>query len=179
MKNIRNSKYDSVLDEVEKTYPNYSLCSYENLGRITGKLEITNPSRFWNERCREMLQAINDINVIFHRYPDSYKSKMLVSPQFQGFFHSQLFPYLSPKIQDQKNASSEDTAMMIKICSNFLQIGLSGILKSMPSDFTHILEPKIQEIFSLMEAINQYTNRIAPNYSKSTNFPFDLYAKYT
>jgi len=175
MKSIRNSKVDSVLDVIEKTYPSYRLCSYENLARINGKLKITNSSRFWNDRSHDVLSAIHDINVTFHRYPESHKQKILASKEIETLFHSQIFPHLESKIRDSKNASPEDTAMMVKICSNFMKIGLSGLLRSMPSDFTHILEPKIQEIFSLMDAINQYTNRIAPRHAKISEFPFDLY----
>jgi len=178
MKPIRDSKVDAVLEDIKKTYPNYSLCSPENLARITKQdgFEITNESRFWNERCKEILIAIHDINVIFHRYPDSYKTKIIASHEFETLFHSQIFSFLEPRIKDKKNASPEDTAMMIKLCSKFIQIGLSGMLRSMPSDFTYILEPQIQEVFTLMSAINQYTRRIAPRYAKSTEFPFNLYA---
>jgi hypothetical protein len=175
MKSIRTSKVDSVLDDVEKTYPSYNLCSYENLARINGKLKITNPPRFWNERSHEVLSAVHDINVTFHRYPDSHKQKILASKEIETLFHSQIFTYLESKIRDSKKASPEETAIMVKICSNFMKIGLSGLLKLMPSDFTHILEPKTQELFTLMNAINEYTNRISPRHAKTSEFPFDLY----
>ena len=68
--------------------------------------------------------------------------------------------------------------MMVKLCTNFLRLGLSGMMQTMPSEFAHILQPKYEEIFSLMSAINEYTRRVAPRHAKFTEFPFDLYAKY-
>ena len=177
MKPIRTSEYDAVLSDIQETYPNYKLCSHENLGRICRELEITNEPRFWNERSKEILQAIQDINVTFHRYPDFYKNRILASKELESLFDTQIFPHLVPKIKDMKNADPKDVAMMVKICSNFLRIGLSGLLQSMPSDFTYLLEPKIQEVFSIMSAINSYTQRIAPRYAKSIQFPFDMYEK--
>ena len=178
MKKVRSSDDDSVLEFVKKTYPKYTLCSYENLGRLIGKTIITNESRFYNERCQEILNTIHNINQTFHHYPDSYKDKMISSHEFDSLFFSQIFPHLKNKIKEWKNPKPEDTVMMIKLCSNFIHIGLTGMLQSMPSEFIHILEPKVRELFTMMNAINQYTKRIAPKYSKSTEFPFDVYSNY-
>ena len=177
MKNIRNSKYDSVLEQLEETYPTYKICSYENLGRITGKLKITNESRFWNERCEEVLSAIQDLNVTFHCYPDKYKIKMIVSPQFESLFTSQIFPFLIHEIQYAKKQNPEQITMMIKLCEMYLKIGLDGTKGTMPSEFQDILETKFNDIMLLMQSINQYTKRLAPKQSKATEFNFDFYNK--
>ena len=173
----RTTKDDSVLYALEKTYPDYSLCSYENLGRVTRKFKITNSSRFWNERCEEVLKPIHDINQTFHYFPESYQEKMILSREIQVLFETNIFSNLKKKIKDKKNPKPKDTAMMIKLCSRFMDIGLTGMLQTMPSDFIHILTPKVQELFTLMSAINQYAERIAPSFAKSTEFPFDMYEK--
>jgi len=64
---------------------------------------------------------------------------------------------------------------MIKLYSNFLQIGMQGILQQMPSEFTHILEPKVQEIMELMNAIKQYTKAVAPKKAQVMDFPFSQF----
>jgi len=173
----RTSEDDSVLYALEKTYPDYSLCSYENLGRVTRKFEITNPSRFWNERCEEVLKPIHDINQTFHYFPELYQEKLILSHEVQVLFETNIFPHLESKLKDKKNPDPKDTAIMIKLCSRFMNIGLTGMLQTMPSDFTNILAPKIQELCTLMSAINQYAERIAPSFAKSTEFPFDMYEK--
>ena len=176
MKSIRSSKQDTVLDMLEETYPYYSLCSYENLGRMTGEFKITNKPRFWNERCREVLSAIQDLTVTFHRYPKNYQMKMIVSPQFESLFSSQIFPFLENKIQYGKT-NPEYTAIMIKMCSMYLRLGLDGMKKTMPSEFQQILQTKFDDIMLLMQSINQYTKRLAPKHSKATEFNFDFYNK--
>ena len=177
MKPIRNSGYDAVLIELKKTYPNYSLCSYENLGRVTRKFKITNSSRFWNERCEEVLKPIHDINQTFHYFPEIYQEKLIFSKELKVLFETNIFPHLGKKIKDMKDPEPKDTAIMIKLCSRFMNIGLTGMLQTMPSDFTHILATKVQELFTLMNAINQYAERIAPSFARSTEFPFDMYEK--
>ena len=177
MKNIRDSKYDSVLEQLEKTYPTWNLCSYENLGRITNEFPITNKPRFWNERCEEVLSAIHDLNVTFHRYPKNYQMKMIISPEFESLFSSQIFPFLQSKIKDTKNPNPEQTAIMVSMCQMYLKLGLDGMKETMPSEFLHILQAKFDDIMLLMDSINQYTKRIAPKYTKSIDFDFDFYTK--
>jgi len=176
MRNIHDSKHDSVLDQLEKTYPTHTLCSYENLGRITGEFKITNKPRFWNERCEEVLSAIHDLNVTFHRYPKNYQMKMIISPEFESLFSSQIFPFLENKIQYGKT-NPEYTAIMIKMCSMYLRLGLDGMKKTMPSEFQQILQTKFDDIMLLMNSINQYTKRLAPKESNATEFNFDFYNK--
>lgn len=175
MKIGHESIHDAVLERLEKTYPDWSLCSYDDLGRMYGDFVITNTSRFWNERSIEVLSAFHEINGTLHRFPDSYLRKIILSPQFSSLFEAQVFAFLEKKIQHEKNPNAEDVVLMMKLCSIFLRIALNGMKQSMPSEFTHILEPKLEEVFTLMSAINQYTKRIAPSYAKSTDFPFDLY----
>jgi len=177
MRNIHGSKYDSVLEQLKVTYPAYTLSSYENLGRITNEFEITNKPRFWNERCEEVLSAIQDLDVTFHYYPDKYKMKMIISPQFESLFSSQIFPFLQNKIKDTKNPNPEQTAIMVSMCQMYLRLGLDGMKETMPSEFLHILQAKFDDIMLLMDSINQYTKRIAPKYTKSIDFDFDFYTK--
>jgi len=177
MKSIRISDTDTVLEMLEETYPTYKICSYENLGRITGKFEITNKPRLWNERCEEVLSAIHDLNVTFRRYPDKYKMKMITSHEFETLFSSQIFPFLQHKIGNTKNPNPEQTAMMIKMCGMYLKLGLAGMTASMPSEFAYILQTKFEDIMLLMDSINEYTRRIAPKSSSTIDFSFNFYDK--
>ena len=177
MKSIRTSHIDAVLEMLEETYPTYKLCSYENLGRLTGEFKITNKPRFWNERCEEVLSGIQDLDVTFHRYPDKYKMKLITSHQFESLFTSQIFPFLENRIQYAKKQNPEQITMMIRLCEMYLKIGLEGMKGTMPSEFQQILQTKFDDIMLLMNSINQYTKRLAPKHSKATEFNFDFYNK--
>ena len=175
MRYRQTARGEHVLDMLIKTFPTHKICSYENLGRIMGESKITNEPRFWNERCEEVLSTINDINVTFHRYPEKYKMKMIVSPQFESLFTSQIFLFLRDKIKHTKNSQPEDTVMMIKLCGIFLKIGLGAMKNVMPSEFLDIFQKKFDDMMLLMYSINQYTKRIDPKHTKSTEFNFDFF----
>ncbi len=172
MRSIRSSESTFEINALKDTYPNFKICSYENLHKLKNSSQITNKSRFYNERCQEILQLFEDMNSTIHFYPDKYLEKIFASKDFSTFFHSQLFPFLENKIESKREPDEDTMTLMIKLCSSFLNIGLAGIIKMMPTEFTHILEPKTRELFTLMDTIQQYTERIAPNQAKKTRFPF-------
>jgi len=171
MRSIQSSKVEAEIDALKDTYPNYTLCSYENLRKLKNSQEITNKSRFYNERCQEILQFFEDMNSSATLIPDKYLEKIFASKDFSTFIDSQVFLYLQTKIE-KGEADEETIAIMIKLCSSFLNLGLGGIIKMMPPEFTQILEPKTSELFALMNTIQQYTERISPNQAKKMNFPF-------
>jgi len=175
MKQIRTSDRDSVIEQLEKTYPDFKLCSYEHLGMMNKQLEMDkNTSRFWNNRSSEVLKSIKEMNNVMHYFPDTYFEKIIADREFAMFFHSQYMLYLNKQVK-KKKADPDKVALMIKLYSNFLQIGMQGILQQMPSEFTHILEPKVQEIMELMNAIKQYTKAVAPKKAQVMDFPFSQF----
>jgi|TARA_B110000263_G_C15075481_1_gene403830 hypothetical protein len=177
MKSIPTAVDIAVLKHLEKTYPDFKLCSYENLGRLNYQQKIMNPYRFWNERSREVIKSIHEINVTLHRFPDKHIMKIIASPTFESLFFSQVFPYLEKKIHDTKKPNPEEMVMMIKLCDKFLKIGLEGMKQTMPDEFQQLLQVKYDEFMSLMQAINQHSKKLSPNEFKKTEFTFDLHTK--
>jgi hypothetical protein len=179
MKEIPSSSNDSVLDNIEDTYPNYKLGSYQNLVKIKNPDKIRNSSRFWNERSEELLNAINDINDTFYHFPVKQKFKIISSKHYQRLF-DEIFVFLDNKIKSTKNDKKqnlEQFTMMMKLSEKFLKIGLEGIEKTMPDEFNEILETKIKDIMLEVQSITKLTERLSPKKSNEVDYDFDYYTR--
>ncbi len=180
MVQIHSNKQDKVLNELSNTYPNFALCSPENLARLLKKehFSISNESRFYNERCQEILQTWIDVGNVFHRFPELYQKKMIASNAFRSLFETQIFSTLDNEarknLKKKKLTSNEEKnmALLIKLYTDFFRIGLNGLNRLMPSEFTHLLADQVKPIIQNMNAINDYTRRIAPEKAKLSLFPF-------
>ena len=179
MKNIPTSNDDSVLEDIKNTYPNYKLGSYKDLVMIKNQDKISNPSRFWNENSKNLLNAINDINNTFYHYPDKQKLKIITSKHYQRLF-DEIFVFLDNKIKSTKNDKKqnlEQFTMMMKLSEKFLKIGLEGIEKTMPDEFNEILETKIKDIMLEVQSITKLTERLSPKKSNEVDYDFDYFTR--
>jgi len=179
MKKRPTSIDDSVLEGLKEKYPNYKLCSYDNLVRIKNPDKITHSSRFWKDRSRELLNAINDINDTFYDYPDKQKFKILSSTHYQTMF-KEIFLFLDNRISSttkHTRESRDEVAMIMKLSEKFLKIGLEGIEKTMPDEFDEILETKIKDIMLHVKSISKLTERLSPKKSNEVSYDFDYYLR--
>ena len=177
MKNIRTSTDESVLDMIKNTYPNYAIGSYKDLVMIKNPDKITNSSRFWNDRSKELLNAVSDINDTFYNFPDKQKLKIIGSKHYDRLF-DEVFLFLDKKISSTKNdekQSIEELTMMMKLSEKFLKIGLKGIEKTMPEEFDEILETKIKDIMLHVQSITKLTERLSPKKSSEVSYDFDFF----
>jgi len=177
---IRSREQNKVLNELRNTHPDFVLCTPENHCRLIFPkiFPISNESRFYNERCQEILQTWKDIGDVFHRFPDIYQKKMIASRAFRSLFETQIFSTLDNEarknLRKKKLTASEEKnmALLIKLYTDFFRIGLNGLIRLMPSEFTHLLSEQVKPIVDNMFAINDYTRRIAPEKAKLSLFPF-------
>ncbi len=179
MKYRRTSERDSVLDDLEKTHPQFKLCNYEDLARLRSPQiwTISNKARFYNDVSEKILQAWDDISSMFYLMPESYRKKLITAKEFENMFTNNIFSFLEQDIdkkeRQKKLRESEDEILMLyKLYSTFLRIGLSGMLNLMPYEFGHILRSQMQQTFDMMQAISSYGERIAPTKAKRAKFPF-------
>ena len=179
MRKIRESGDDAVLEQIKKTYPNFKLCSYENLVMIKNQDKISNPSRFWNKNSEILLHAINDINNTFYHYPDKQKLKIISSIHYQTWFE-EMFKFLKKKTKSTKNKkkqSLEEITTMMNLSEKFLKVGLDGMKITMPDEFQEILQTKIDDIMLQMKSITELTKRLSPKSSNAVDFNFDFHPK--
>ena len=182
---IPNTKQQKVLSELSNTHDGFGLCSFENLARIKDSktFSITNKSRFWNDRCEEILHTWNDTNKVFHYFPENYQKKMIASREFGSLFLTQILvtlendlDSLERKKKKKKQLTQDEEqnyVMLLKLYSKFFNIGLAGIERLVPTEFHQIIYEQVESIKTLMRAIDSYTQRLAPNQVISSKFPFE------
>ena len=179
MKKIPNALDTAVLEEIKKTYPNYKLSSYENLVMMKNTDKITNPSRFWNARSDELLNAINDINDTFYHFPDKARFKIISTKHYNTFFE-EIFQFLDNKVfstQKDKRQSIDEFTMMVKLSEKFLKLGLEGLEKTMPDEFDEILETKIKDLMLHVKSISELTKRLSPKKHNEVSYDFAYYLR--
>jgi len=179
MKYRRTSERDSVLEDLEKTHPNFKLCKYEDLARLRSPeiWTISNQARFYNEISEKILQAWDDISSIFYYLPASYRKKLIVTREFESLFTNNIFSYLTQEInkkerQKKLKESEDEIILLYKLYSTFFRIGYNGLTDLMPPEFSFIFNKQTEETLSLMRAISSYGERIAPTKAKRARFPF-------
>lgn len=176
-----SSSNEHVLEELEKTYGDITLCTKSNLAHLLYPdfFPISHPSRFFNERAEEILKSWSDCSAYFHRLPKSIQWKIIASRQFERLFQRQILPTLLKEVQKkefQKNLKKADKelATLQQLYRHFLEIGLTGYVNLMPVEFQNIINKKLDEVFELMQMITKYTYKIAPNKAKLKDFPFSV-----
>ena len=181
MKKQQSAKAINVSSEIKNAYLGFKLCSHEHLCTLRDPVLFPNTdmSRFYRERCTEILSTWSDISSIFHLLPKSYQKKLIASREFERLFQSQILSTLQNEVQDKEwknklDETNKEYLVLQQLYSNFLTIGLEGITKLMPLEFHNIIQGKIDEVFELIQMITMYSNRIAPRKAKLKNFPFSV-----
>ena len=173
----RSSSNEHVLEEIEKTYGDITLCSKNNLAHLLYPeiFEIKHPSRFYNARAEEILKSWRDCSAYFHRLPKRTQRKIIASREFERLFQSQILPTLLREVQTKefqkklKLADKELTTLQ-QLYRHFLEIGLKGYVNLMPVEFKNIINKKLDEVFELMQMVTMYSKRIAPKKAKLKDF---------
>ena len=181
MKKQQSAKAIKVSSDIKNAYLGFKLCSHEHLCTLRDPVLFPNTdmSRFYRERCTEILSTWSDISSIFHLLPKSYQKKLIASREFERLFQSQILSTLQNEVQDKEwknklDETNKEYLVLQQLYSNFLTIGLEGITKLMPLEFQNIIKKKLDEVFELMQMVTQYSNRIAPRKAKLKNFPFSV-----
>jgi hypothetical protein len=147
---------------------------------IYSKQMINQFKGFWKDRSKELLSAIHDINNTFYDFPDKQKLKIIASKQYQTLFE-EISLVLAKKIkasQNDKKQNLEELSLMMNMSEKFLKLGLEGIQKSMPEEFSDILETKIKDIVLEVQSITKLTKRLSPK-SNEVDLDYDFYTRGT
>ena len=181
MKIKRSSSNEHVFEEIEKTYSDVTLCSVTNLIHLKypKRYPPTHPSRFYNERAEEILKSWRDCSAYFHYLPKQTQRKIIASREFERLFQTQILSTLQDEVQTKEfqkklKHADKELATLQQLYRHFLEIGLTGYVNLMPTEFKNIINKKLDEVFELMQMITQYNKRIAPKKSKLTYFPFSV-----
>jgi hypothetical protein len=156
------------------------------------------PYEHQNRLCRtvtdKILQSLLDFHYAFRFLPESYKKEIIQSPEFSSFM-SNIFsvgqveiekldketeypPSQNEKTVDEKvvNEKTTNNTITTNLYQKFFNIGLDGLIKTLPQDFIPHLQNEIKPLLMLMIAISKNTKS---KYPVQLEFPTWVYDNRT
>ena len=157
MKKGQDAKQEGILDEIKETHPNLTLIKPIEFARLfyPKDFHFENKPRLYREVTEKVIQSFNDYHYATRELPTSYKVKIITSRGFNDCLQS-IFRDMA--YVDKKQESEEpDKQLSFMMYYNFFNIGIEGLIKSMPEEFRYTLQDQIRPVLLLMQAITRFT----------------------
>ena len=193
------AKQEKELREFRKSFPKYKLSKLLDLARFM-RPEIfpySKQNRLNRDMKNGILEHLNDIEIIMSRLTKKQKRDILTHDQFNRtlgqFFEIARQIQTKPIIKTTKgkkeivgyqvNTSSIENLQSVVMFENFFNIGLMGLIDSMPHEFKDYLISQAKPMVQLMYAMTKQYNSLSRNKIPMPKFPdilvLDEFPKYT
>lgn len=158
MRKRQNAKQEKELDNLKETFSEYKLTNYLDLARlrISKTFPYENKPRIYREVSKSILQSFEDMQLIFHFLPLSYRTKIIADSRFHRLLTEQIFPSLKQKEQKIDKDSESTKYESYVIYQSMFTIGIEGLIRSMPTGFQNYLLNQITPLMQLMESITLF-----------------------
>lgn len=177
-KKRHTARLEEVQASLEKTYPDFELCSYDYLAYLAYPElnKLKKKSRVYRTVADRQKKFINEITITmrkmqFEDRPKSYVSEFLSSKEFNDFQDILMKTYLHPKIQKSEEA--------MVIYSNLMIMGANGIKHLMPKSFHSALDRDLIPLQKLCHSIAEYSKKMGKKgemaYQGLTDLDFTIY----
>ena len=159
MKKRQTAKQEKKLEEIKKTYPDLKLIDHNEFVKLHHPdiFPISNESRFYREVSNKILQSFSDFHYAFLKLPSSYKIKILTSRDFSDFINM-----ITSQDYVLKKSEDYEKAFTFLLYQNFFNIGIKGLIETMPREFQTYLNDQMRPILSLMHSIAEYSLKMNP-----------------
>ena len=172
------ARLEDVQTDLERTYPDFELCSYDYLAYLAYPElnKLAKPSRVYRHIADRQKKFFREMTITlrkmqFENRPKSYLSEVLSSKEFNEFQDILMKIYLNPKIQKSEEA--------MVIYSNLMIMGANGIKHLMPKSFHSALDRDLIPLQKLCHSIAEYSKKMGKKgemaYQGLTNLDFNLY----
>ena len=98
-------------------------------------------------------------------------SLFFLDEKFLIFLDDEVIKGTLKKKDSKKKQDDVKKHELFQLYMNLFNIGIEGLLETMPSDFHHYLATQLKPIFNLMQSISMYSNSI----TGSKEFPYIKY----
>jgi len=115
-----------------------------------------NDERKLSRSKRKIKQSLIDFHYAFSRLPDSYKTKILTDRSFNDFM---ITINQFAKRVDTKQDKEPEKLFSFNMYYNFFNIGMDGLIKTMPTDFQQYIDEQMRPILLLMQSISRFSNK--------------------
>jgi len=157
MKKRLTSKQEKIFNDIKKTYPNLTLIKPIEFARLfyPNDFPFENKPRLYREVTEKVIQFFDDYHYATRQLPTSYKVKILTSRGYDDCIQSIIrdMTYVNKK----QKSEEPDKRISFMMYHNIFNIGIEGLIKSMPEVFRNTLQDQIRPVLLLMQSITQFT----------------------
>ena len=153
-KRLNKTKTDLVqhVELLEKTFPKFSLDTHEHLAYLINRnYGYSNIHKIERTMLSKSLAHLQSMSTFLTYADTSYRSQYYSSPEFLS--HLNMILNFSP------TKKQEDFENSITIYSSFVKLGLNGLKKNMPSEFSTVLDNMVNPLMDLLESIKEFSIR--------------------
>jgi len=142
------------MELIEKDYPAFDLISKDKLAYLMNRdLGHSNMHKVQREAYVNVLKYLFEANLIMMNLDTKYQAKVVHNSYFHNYMR--MIMDIQPK-EDEQNDIDNTLAMW----SNFVRIGLEGLRRNMPNEFSNVIDNMMNPISDLLEGISRYSVRL-------------------
>jgi len=166
---IQKQAQDPVTVWLKDTHPEFRTTKRINLLRLREpkKFPYENKVRLHNDVTKDLIEVFNELNTYFYYLPVKNRMKVLQSTEFIRFVTEQWLVALEAndvQIAEQKKAGEYNASQDLSYQNylNLFNIGLEGLIKTMPQEFQSYISSQLKPMFKLMQSIAKFTGKDVP-----------------
>lgn len=164
---IQEIKQRKELDNIKNTHPNLKVINHLEFARLF-KPEIfvyPNQNRLFRQVTDKIIQSLDDFFYAFKKLPQSYKEEIILNPEFSSMINMVFSAgqiTRQTKRERDKTKEDENNSITTDIYQKFFNIGLEGLIKTLPYEFGPYLKSEMKPLLLLMLAISKTTTTKKP-----------------
>ena len=150
-KRLNKTKANLVqhVEQLEKAFPNFTLDTHEHLAYLINNYGYSNIHKIERAMLAKSLAQLSSSTLFLTHADTTYRTQYYSSPEFLNHMNN------ISNFKPTKKQEDFDNAVMIY--SSFVNIGLNGLKKNMPSEFDQVIDDMINPIQNLLEAIRKFS----------------------
>jgi len=166
---IQKHAQKSVIEWLKDTHPEFRTTKRINLLRLREpkKYPYENKVRLHNDVTKDLIEVFNELNTYFYYLPVKNRMKVFQSTEFTRFVTEQWLVTLESndvQISKQKKAGEYNASQDLSYQNylNLFNIGLEGLIKTMPEEFKNYISSQLKPMFNLMQSIAKFAGKDVP-----------------
>lgn len=181
MSEIPNQAQNESIKWLSNTHPEFRTTKRMSLLRLREpkNFPYKNMPRLYDEVTDDLIEVFHELNSYFYYLPVKNRMKIFQSIDFNRFVTSEWLQTL--EANDVQNAELKKTkaksrkdktkkkkeydvnqALSYQNYQNMFNIGLEGLIKSMPQEFQSYISEQLKPMFKLMQSISRFTGSQVP-----------------
>ena len=181
MSEIPNQAQNESIKWLSNTHPEFRTTKRMSLLRLREpkNFPYKNMPRLYDEVTDDLIEVFHELNSYFYYLPVKNRMKIFQSIDFNRFVTSEWLQTLEANdVQDaelkktqaksrkdktkKKKEYDVNQALSYQNYQNMFNIGLEGLIKSMPQEFQSYISEQLKPMFKLMQSISRFTGSQVP-----------------